>query len=318
MKRNKLGGTGIEVSAIGFGALPIGFHQLDLAVDEGAGLVRYALERGISFIDSAEYYRTYPYIRAALKGGGFAPVISTKSLRHDRAGMAQAVEEARSGLDRDVIDVFLLHEVRHGGDFARRRGAWEYLLEAKAKGLIRAAGISTHHTDVALEAALNPEVDALFALINHKSLGIRKGDGPGSKEEMAEAIDAASGRGAGVYAMKALGGGNLLGDYAEALDYVRDLPGVASTVVGFGARHEIDRIAEYAEGRLDKGYKPDTSRKRFRVVQGDCAGCGLCVARCPGGAIFYNSSGLAEVDQGSCLQCGYCAPVCPTRALVFY
>ena len=68
--------------------------------------------------------------------------------------------------------------------------------------------------------------------------------------------------GKGVFAMKAFGGGNLTGSYLEALDYVRDLPGVDSIMIGFGSKEEVDRIVEYAEGTIDPDYIPDVSRKR--------------------------------------------------------
>jgi predicted aldo/keto reductase-like oxidoreductase len=222
------------------------------------------------------------------------------------------------GMDRDVIDIFLLHEVRHGNDFESRRGAWEYLSEAKAKGLVRAAGLSTHHTDVAEKACLIPEMDVIFPLINYTGLGIRRGAGQGTKEEMSAAIKEASKKGIGVYGMKVLGGGNLLRDYTAALDYAFGVPGLDSAVIGFGCEEEIDDIVKYCEGRLEKNYIPDISGRRTRIVHGDCMGCGECIRRCPNNSINYNNYGFAEVDQTTCLNCGYCAPVCPSRALVFF
>ena len=62
MKKNKLGHTGLEVTIAGFGVLPMGPSQLALPVEEGAEIIRYALKQGINFIDTAQYYRTYPYI----------------------------------------------------------------------------------------------------------------------------------------------------------------------------------------------------------------------------------------------------------------
>ena len=61
MKKVPLGQTGLTVSVAGFGVLPIGPSQLALPVEEGAAILRYALDRGINFIDTAQYYRTYPY-----------------------------------------------------------------------------------------------------------------------------------------------------------------------------------------------------------------------------------------------------------------
>ncbi|MDR2090031.1 MAG: aldo/keto reductase [Clostridiales Family XIII bacterium] len=318
MEKHTLGKTGIQVTPVGFGVLTVGRTQLNLPVREGAALLRYALERGVNFLDTAQYYRTYPYIREALRGTRFEPVIVSKSLHGDACGMRDAIEEARRELDRDVIDVFLLHELRHGGDFANRRGAFEALCEAKAKGLVRAVGASTHHIDVAERMAKAPEMDVLFALINYKGLGVRRGAGPGTKEEMAAAVKKASEAGLGVFAMKVFGGGNLVGDYLTALDYVSKLPGIDSMMLGIGRRDEVDRMIEYAEGRIDRSYRPDTSEKKIRVDQGDCEGCGACIGRCPNRALRFNSRALADVDYDLCLRCGYCAPVCPTRAIVMF
>jgi predicted aldo/keto reductase-like oxidoreductase len=316
MKKNELGKTGILVTPVGMGVLTVGPTQLNLPLSEGAALIRYALTRGVNFLDTAQYYRTYPYIREALRGAAFEPVIVSKSLCASASNMRGAIEEARCELDRDVIDIFLLHEVRHGNDFEDRRGAFEYLCDAKAKGLVRAVGLSTHHVDVAERVPKIPEIDVLFALINYRGLGIRKGNGPAEKEEMAAAIKTASDAGVGVFAMKVFGGGNLVSGYLTAMDYVSALPGIDSLMIGIGRRDEIDRMAEYAEGTIDRAYLPDVSEKKIHVDQGDCEGCGVCIKRCPNKALSFNSRALADVDYSLCLNCGYCAPVCPTRAII--
>lgn len=316
MKKKKLGNTGIEVSEFGFGVMTIGSSQLDLPLEEGAELIRYGLENGLHFLDTAQYYETYPYIREALKKTDVHPVICSKCLDPTYSGVRSAVEEALRELDLEQIDLFLLHEVRNDPDWENRAGAWRCLQDMKKAGLVKAIGVSTHHVDVAQRIAGTPEADVLFPLINFQSLGIRKGDGPGTKEEMAAAIRACSEAGKGVFAMKAFGGGNLTGSYVEALDYVRSLPGIDSIMIGFGKKEEVDRIREYADGTLPKEYRPDLSEKRIRIDQGDCEGCGACKERCPNHAIFWNENGLAQVDPDVCITCGYCAPVCPVRAII--
>ena len=318
MKKNKLGNTKIEVTPVGFGVLTIGGTQLNLSLDEGATVLRYAIECGINFLDTAQYYKTYPYIRRALKGCNFEPVITSKCLDHSYGEMKYAVEEARLELDRDVIDIFLLHEVRSDPDWEDRAGAWEYLQEAKAKGIVKAIGLSTHHVDVAEKAADNQDIDVLFPLINFQGLGIRKGSGHGTKEEMAAAIKAAAASGTGVFAMKVFGGGNLTGHYLKAIDYIKGLEGISSMMIGFGYHYEIDRIIEVIEGTIDPDYQPDISKKKIHIDQGDCEACGACIQRCPNKAIFRNKNGLAEVDHSKCLTCGYCAPQCPVRAIIMY
>lgn len=316
MKKIELGNTGLLVSPIGFGVLTIGDNQLNLPLSEGADLVRYGLECGINFLDTAQCYRTYPYIREALKGSNFDPVISSKCLDLSSKDVAIAIEEARKELNRDVIDIFLLHEVRNDPDFSNRAGAWDQLQEAKSKGLIKAIGVSTHHVDVAEKMCETPECDILFPLINVESLGIRYEKGFGTKEAMAAAIAKNGQLGKGIFAMKAFGGGNLVRNYKNCLDYVSSLPGISSVMLGFGARHEVDRAIEYAEGRLPTTYVPDVSNKKICIDPGDCEGCGSCLIRCPNHAITMNLKGIAEVNAEICLTCGYCAPVCPTRAII--
>lgn len=321
MKKNRLGNTDIYVSPVSFGVLTVGNTQLNLSVEEGAELIRYAFSKGINFFDTAQYYETYPYLKEAFQNMNITsekPVICTKSLCLSYDEMEYAIEEALREMGLDVIDIFLLHEVRQDPDWSMRQGAWKCLNEYKAKGIIKAIGVSTHHVDVTEKMADIPECDVVFPLINFAGLGIRKGNGPGTSEEMAAAIEKCNNAGKGIFAMKAFGGGNLTGQYMKALDYVSSLPGIDSIMVGIGKKEEIDSLIAYAEGKLPCDFQPDISQKRIRIDPGDCEGCGTCIERCPNKAIFMNSSGIACVDHNICLTCGYCAPVCPVRAIIMF
>ena len=318
MKKKILGQTGLEVSVAGFGVLPMGPSQLALPIDEGAEIIRHALRQGINFIDTAQYYRTYPYIKKALENGEFDDVIiCSKSLCEDYDEMMDAIHEARESMNRDFIDIFLMHEVRPY-QFNLRKGAWKALIDAKKQGLVRAIGLSTHHVDITLKAASMEELDVVFPLINYASLGIRKGDAFASKEEMMEAIKACHAAGKGIFSMKAFGGGGLTDHYQEALDYVFSKPEIDSVMIGFGKISEVDDLIAYLDGSMEKDYNPDVSKKKVYVNQEDCEGCGACKNACPAGAIFYNDNGLAEVNHDKCLTCGYCSPVCPVRAVIMY
>ncbi len=317
-ERKRLGRTELMVSPVGFGVLPMGPWQKKLPVAEGAAVIRHALERGIDFLDTAQYYKTYPYIREALRGSAFSPVISSKSYASDYRGMLEAIEECRAALDRDRIDIYLLHEVRSPEDLEQRAGALEALVDARAKGWIGALGLSTHHVDVCQLAARRPEMDVVFPLINMAGIGIRKGEEAGSKEEMEAAIAEAVSADKGVFLMKAFGGGNLTPRYREALDYVYGLSGPASVMVGFSSVEEVDALLAYLDGSLPQDYVPKISGKRIHIDKGDCRGCGACIRRCPNGALHYGPDGLAEVDHSKCLTCGYCAPQCPVLAILLY
>lgn len=319
MKKVLLGNTGIEISIAGIGILPMGPSQLALPVEEGAKIICYAFDHGINFIDTAQYYRTYPYIRKALESGNYSDVvICSKCLEEDYDSMMEAVREACTELNRQTIDIFLMHEVR-SGQLELRKGAWEALKDAKKTGLVRAIGLSTHHVDVTRAAAKMEDLDVVFPLINYASLGIRCGDRFATREEMMEAIQECRAAGKGIFAMKAFGGGSLTAHYQEALNYVFSKPEIDSVMVGFGKISEVDDLLAYLDGTMDSEYNPDISKKKVYINHEDCEGCGSCKAVCPAGAIYYNrENGLAEVDHDKCLTCGYCSPVCPVRAIIMY
>ena len=57
MKARKLGKSNLEVSAIGFGCMGLNFgYATSLSKDEGIALIRAAVERGVTFFDTAEVY----------------------------------------------------------------------------------------------------------------------------------------------------------------------------------------------------------------------------------------------------------------------
>ena len=129
MKKVKLGSTDIYVTPIGLGVLTIGFTQLDMPLQEGAEIVRYAYDQGINLFDTAQYYETYPYMREAFKDIDFSennpdrPVIASKSLDLSYEEMEAAIRECLEALDLKTIDIFKMHEVRQDPDWENRAGA---------------------------------------------------------------------------------------------------------------------------------------------------------------------------------------------------
>lgn len=325
MKKATLGKTILKVSRAGFGVLPMGPSQLALPVDEGAEIIRYALNHGINFLDTAQYYQTYPYIDKALNlWEAEAPsrsrediVICSKSLAEDYDGMMEAIEDALQQLGRKQLDIFLMHEVR-SGQLSRRAGALQALQDARRRGLVRACGLSTHHVDVVEAAAALAEIDVVFPLINYAGLGIRSGDQFASADAMLQAIRRCHDAGKGIFSMKAFGGGTLTAHYQQALDYVFQQDCIDAVMIGFGKISDVDDLLSYLDGTMAPDYNPDVSTKRVHVNQEDCEGCGACKNACPAGAIYWGDNGLAQVDHAKCLTCGYCSPVCPVRAVIMY
>ena len=153
MEHAVLGRSGIEVSRLCLGTLTVSPLQANLPPDEGAEVLAYALEHGVTFLDTAQYYDNYEYIRLALKRTGrYDTVISSKSYCYTREMAYEAVEEARCALDRDVIDIFMLHEQESISTVRGHREALDMLYTLKSRGVIRAVGLSCHHV-AAVDAA---------------------------------------------------------------------------------------------------------------------------------------------------------------------
>lgn len=308
MQYNYLGKTGIRVSRLCFGALTIGPLQSNLPVKEGAKVIRRALDAGVNFIDTAELYQTYPHIREAIKGRFSETVITTKCYAYTREGMEKSLDAALKGLNRDYIDIFLLHEQESELTIRGHWQAVECLLEAKEKGTVRALGISTHSVRGVIAAAGVPEFDVIHPLVNITGIGIQDG----TVEDMVAAIAEANKAGKGIYGMKALGGGNLIGNTREAFDFALSLPGLASVAVGMRTPAEVDYNVAVFNGLIPDGevQRLVNVQTRRLHIEDWCRGCGQCVDRCGSGALMLNG-GKVKVDRDLCRLCGYCGSVCP-------
>jgi aryl-alcohol dehydrogenase-like predicted oxidoreductase len=129
MKKRKLGKSNLEVSAIGLGCMGLSFG-FGPAVDkkEGISLIRAAVERGVTFFDTAEVYG--PFTNEELVGEALAPfrgqvAIATKfgwapnpedggkwtALDSRPKHIKEAAEGSLKRLKTDVIDLYYQHRV---------------------------------------------------------------------------------------------------------------------------------------------------------------------------------------------------------------
>ncbi|HHY78728.1 MAG TPA: 4Fe-4S binding protein [Clostridiales bacterium] len=309
MNKTVLGNTGIEVTKLCFGALPLGPLQKNLSVEEGAEIIAYALKRGVNFIDTAQMYGTYPHIKAALEKVDFLPVIATKSTAETYESMGKAVNEALEQMGLDHIDIFHLHAARVDTDvFDKREGALRCLLDYKKKGKIKAIGISTHNVKVVDLAAEKEEIDVVFALINKIGRGIING----TAKDMEEAMEHCRKNGKGIYLMKVLGGGTMIDDYDDCMEYAMSLPGDYSIAVGMISKEEVDYNVRYFNGERNlEGIITIKNRKIVKVSQVMCKSCGTCIDACHSDAISFDENEKAYIDPSKCIQCGYCIAACP-------
>lgn len=308
-----LGRTGLSVSVLCMGSLVLGPAQYNLSIQEGNSLIEHATDWGVNFFDTSEFYGAYPYLRCLSQKENI--VISSRSYAASRSEMRHSLDMARSELDRDKIEVFGLHEQESGLTLKGHRGALEYLAESKEKGTIDAVSVSTHYVSCVRSAAMLPEVDVIFAILNVEGLGIADG----SREDMEEALAFARYMGKGIYIMKALGGGHLYHMPYEALAYARDFPHKDSVCVGMKNEHELEfackvLCSQISREEIAEDCSISLSAPKRLIVEDWCEACGKCVQKCGFSAISI-LDGKAVVDESRCMLCGYCARVCPNFCL---
>lgn len=309
MTRVVLGRTEIEIHPLVFGTLPLGPLQAGLPSAEGGRLVRHALERGVNLIDTAELYGTYPAIREALSGYRGEVYLATKTHADNAAEARRHIEGALRDLGRDRLDIVHLHGARLADPFVERAAVFEELVKMREEGKIRHLGLSSHYISAVRRAAVHPEIDVIHPLINQRGMGIL--DGPA--DAMAAAIAGAADAGKGVYAMKALAGGNLIANARSSLEYVLGVRGVHGVAVGMLSEGEIEANLDLFAGEpREEGVwsELESRRRRLRIMDRFCKGCGQCLPACASKTIAVRE-GKARVDESTCILCGYCAAACP-------
>lgn len=232
MQKIALGRTGLTVSRLCFGTGTTTFDcesaQSKLPTDALGSLLVQAHGQGVTFWDTSDNYNTHAHLAWALERLPRASVTITSKT------FAETAEEARESLrailaelGTPYIDILLLHEPDSPEELQARRPALLALQEAKAEGLVRAVGLSTHAI-LTLEAAAGlPDVDVILTNFNfaedHMDAGI---------EHYRKAMQHAHDAGQGVVVMKTLGEGRLAHRKREAIAYNLAQPFIHSVVIG--------------------------------------------------------------------------------------
>ena len=313
----------VKISKLCFGSLCIGPLQSDLDLNTGAEILKCAFDAGVNFIDTAQLYDTYKYIKAAFDNYNISRdsiVISTKTYAYTRKLAEEALNEALRELNCNYIDIFMLHEQESINTIWGHIEALEYLFEQKEAGKIRAVGISTHHVAGVLGAVEFNEtyqknnknkLNIIHPMYNMTGLGII-----GELNEMETALLKAKESGFFIFSMKALGGGNLYSRAEEALNFVINKPFIDSVAVGMKSVIEVESNVKFFEtGRFSEEYYRSYPAIKKRLHIDDwCTGCGNCVKICPAKSLEIKDS-QAVCNESKCLLCGYCSSACRDFAI---
>jgi aryl-alcohol dehydrogenase-like predicted oxidoreductase len=219
MQKRKLGKSNLEVSAIGLGCMGLSFGY-GPAVDkkEGISLIRAAVERGVTFFDTAEVYG--PFTNEELVGEALAPfrdqvVIATKfgwapnpedggkwtALNSRPEHIQEAAEGSLKRLKTDAIDLYYQHRVDPNVPIEDVAGAVKDLIQ---QGKVKHFGLSEAGVQTIRRAHA---VQPVTALQNEYSLWWRRPE--------AEVIPALEELGIGLVPYSPLGKGFLTGKIDE-------------------------------------------------------------------------------------------------------
>ncbi len=297
-------------SALGFGCMRLpttdGVKSSEnIDEDESIKMIRYAIDNGLNFIDTAYPYHggnSEPLVAKALSDGYREKVmLSTKSpvwLIKEESDFEKYLDEQLERLQTDYIDFYFLH--------ALSLDRWNELLsynilekaeEMKAKGKIKNIGFSYHDKNENFEIILNgyDKWDFCMLQLNYVDKHYQGG---------INAIKKAYDKGLDIFVMEPLQGGKIANlpekfrtvfkdtgiekdDVEWAFDYLWDLPQVSIILSGMSDMHQVETGVQYAS-RSEVGMLTYKEREALEKV----------------GEMFR------DLKAVPCTRCSYCMP-CP-------
>ena len=311
MQYRRLGDTGIELSAIGFGCMRLPADN-SLAVP----LIRRAVELGINYFETSTTYcqnRSEIQLGLGLSGLRDDVYVSTKSPVYRKGGRVfsggvserdstgedfkNVLKESLWKLGTDRVDFYQLHNftLENLPIAMAEGGPLDVLKEAKEKGLIGHIGFTSHDSPANITKILDTgEFESVT--VYHNLLQTR-----GRIANPLPAIEHARKLGVGVIIMGPLGGG-VLGTPIEKLQdiipetrsqvglafrYLLSIPGVTTPISGMTRMSDVEentRIASEYEplSAGDMARVKEVTDKYSALVEQFCTGCGYCQP-CPQG-----------------------------------
>jgi len=261
-----LGQTGLLVSEVGFGGIPI----VALYPDEAMSVIRHCFGLGITFYDTANMYGDSEMkIGAALEPVRSRVILATKTMKRQADDAAKHIEQSLQNLRTSMIDIYQIHQIAKREtleEVLAPGGAYEALRRARAEGKVRAIGFSSHNVETAIEAcrtSLFETVQVPFNFIESRAAD--------------ELFRVAETMGMGIIAMKPLGGG-VIGPAELCFRFLQQFSAVVP-IPGVKTCEEIDEIVGLYQNRetLNKADREEIERIRSELGTKFCRRCEYCL-----------------------------------------
>lgn len=317
MEYRTLGKTGLRISRMGFGGIPI--QRID---KEGTrSLMKELLEAGVNYIDTARGYTvSEENLGYGLEGIRDQFVLATKSMARTKEAMAADIETSLGNLRTDYIDLYQVHNpsMEQLEQVIAEGGALEALKEAKAAGKIRHIGLTAHSAAVFARAL---ELDWVETIMFPYNIVENQGE---------ELIRKCGEKNVGFVCMKPLAGG-AIEDATLALRYVCSNPDVTVVIPGMAEARELEENVKACENSMPLTKEEEEKLEAVRKQLGTnfCRRCNYC-APCTVGinipSVFLFAGYLERYDLGdwardryqslsvkasACVECGECETRCP-------
>jgi len=315
MRNVTLGKAGITTPQNGFGALPI----QRISTEDAVRLLHRAKDGGFTFFDTARDY-TDSEIKLGIAFEGMRDEITIASKTHSSTP-EQFWEELNTTLHNlrtDYLDLYQFHCVNQCFKPGDGTGMYEAMLDAKAKGLVRHIGITTHKIGVAEEIVAS----GLYETLQYPFCYL-------ATDRDFALVEACEKAGMGFIAMKGLSGG-LLTDSKACMAFMTRYPNVLP-IWGIQRESELDEWLSYFTNTpaYDDEIAAVIENDRKTLLGDFCRGCGYC-SPCSVGIVINQCARISQMIRrapseswlspkwqaemakiDSCVECGACMTRCP-------
>ena len=317
MEYRILGKSGLKISRMGFGGIPI--QKID--PDGTKKLMHQLMDAGVNYIDTARGYTvSEEFLGYALEGIRQHFVLATKSMARTKADMARDIDISLQNLRTDYIDLYQIHNPNAAQleQVIAPGGALEALLEAREAGKIGHIGITLHSVELFRQCVELSWVETIMFPYN-------------IVETQGEDLIARCGeKNIGFICMKPLAGGAIQ-DATLAMRFVSANPNVTVVIPGMAEEKEIDQNLSAMEDNSPLTTQELTQIQSIRGTLGTqfCRRCNYCAPCAVGINIpmvllvegYLSRYGLAEwaaqryagmeKKASDCISCGLCESRCP-------
>jgi uncharacterized protein len=336
MLYHQMGRTGLVVSRVGFGGIPI-LHRPEKPAIE---LLRRAVERGMNHVDThLGYGDSEVKIGKALAGMREEVIVSTKIDKHNWSGARESLKKSLRRLRTKRIEMMYIKNVDSievMEQAMKGKSSLAVLREAQKAGVAGHIGFSSHTEKIAFKALRTGEFEFIMFPYNIVN-----------REAEKRILPYCMKHGIGFICMKPLAGGLLTvpsslfarmtrgranTTASAAIRFCMAHEGVTSVIPGLAVmRHLDEAMAAEAEGPMSEAERRAAVARVVKVEKGFCRNCGYCKP-CPQKIdiprIFrfvhhYRDFDLKDharrqyrrmdVDATKCAECGACLPKCPYK-----